>query len=152
MRRAEASGSRGSRTSVVGVGDALDASTPALAQTKPWRVRQISTPRSARSDLGGLVEHDLHRARVLALLARPSSRARAPGRDVGERDDRALGLGDDLVGDHDHLPVGRAGSPPRRRDDQRGEVVAGAHLGEAAEARATGRVSAAQAVRCVSAA
>ena len=28
---------------------ALEASTPAFAHTKPWRVRQISTPRSARS-------------------------------------------------------------------------------------------------------
>ena len=35
--RAEASGSSGSRTTVPGAG-ALEASTPAEAQTKPWRV------------------------------------------------------------------------------------------------------------------
>ena len=47
-----------------------------------WRTRsrggcgRSSTPRSARSDLGGLVEHDLDRARVLALLGRQFARAR----------------------------------------------------------------------------
>ncbi len=45
--RAEASGSRGSRISV-SASATLEASTPAFAQTKPWRVRQMSTPRSAR--------------------------------------------------------------------------------------------------------
>ena len=48
MRRAEASGSSGSTISCPGA-EALEASTPALAHTKPWRVRQTSTPRSARS-------------------------------------------------------------------------------------------------------
>ena len=60
----------------------LEASTPALAHTKPWRVRQMSTPRSRAQHLRGLVEHDLHGARVLALgavrrAARPRARARA---------------------------------------------------------------------------
>src|SRR3954467_9138926 len=43
-----ASGSRGRRTSVSGAG-AFEASTPALAQTKPWWVRAMITPRSART-------------------------------------------------------------------------------------------------------
>ena len=42
MPRAEASGSRGSRTSAPGSG-AFDASTPADAQTKPWRVSAITS-------------------------------------------------------------------------------------------------------------
>ena len=48
MRRAERVGvEREAAPSVSGPG-ALEASTPALAHTKPWRVTQISTPRDAR--------------------------------------------------------------------------------------------------------
>ena len=105
---------------------ALEASTPALAQTKPWCVRQISTPRSARSDLGGLVEHDLDargsRSWPAAAACAASSRARSPGCDVGERDDGALGLRDDLVRDRDELPVAQrlAVAARRRRSARRG--------------------------------
>ena len=78
---------------------ALEASTPALAHTKPWRVRQISTPRAARRSSCGLVEHDLDE-RAGPCPARPASAsARAAGWTCRERHDRALGLGDDLVGD-----------------------------------------------------
>ena len=80
--RALASGSRGSVTSRRPSG-ALEASTPALAHTKPWCVRQISTPRSARTTLARLVEHDLDVARVLAVVARERPRALAR-HDVGE--------------------------------------------------------------------
>src|SRR5947207_2660284 len=48
MRAAEASGSRGSRTTVSGA-PALERSTPALAQTNPCRVSTIRTPRSHRT-------------------------------------------------------------------------------------------------------
>ena len=53
-------------------------------------------------DLRGLVEHDLDRARVLALLCGQLPRSLA-GLDVGEVDHGALGLRDDLVRDHDDL-------------------------------------------------
>ena len=46
--RAEASGARGSMITVSGAG-AFEASTPALAQMKPWWVTQISTPRAVRT-------------------------------------------------------------------------------------------------------
>ena len=89
-------------------------------------------------DLRGLVEHDLHRARVLVLLRRQLARSRT-GLDVGEGDDCALGLRDDLVRDHDDLPVVQGAAPAvaRRAAAWRinlAEVIAGAHLGQAAEA------------------
>ena len=75
---ADASGSSGSRTSESG-SVALDASTPAFAHTKPWRVRQISRPASARTSCAASDEHDLDVARVLVVLrgerARPRARA-----------------------------------------------------------------------------
>jgi hypothetical protein len=45
---AEASGSTGSRQTVSSPGT-LEASTPALAQTKPWWVSEITMPRSMRT-------------------------------------------------------------------------------------------------------
>ena len=60
-------GRAGSRISVSGSA-ALEASTPALAQTKPWRVRQISRPGVGADELRRLGEHDLDVARVLAVL------------------------------------------------------------------------------------
>ena len=114
--RAEASGSRGSTTTVSWSG-ALEVSTPALAHTKPWRVRQISTPRSARSTSAGLVEDHLHHARVLVALrrrarrrARAETRRRArPARPRPSR--RPCGRS------REHVPVARrvpsARAPPR---------------------------------------
>ena len=80
--RAEPSGSTGSRTSSPSSG-ALEASTPALAHTKPWWVRQISTPRVGAHELGRLGEDHLDVARVLAVLG-GEPRARVAGLDVGE--------------------------------------------------------------------
>ncbi len=85
-------------------------------------------------DLRGLVEHDLDRARVLALV-RGQLAGSWTGLDILQRHDRALGLGDDLVRDHEDLTVRQ--SPwrllrPQRRDDQPAEVVSGANLRETA--------------------
>ena len=99
----------------------FDWSTPALAHTKPWRVSQISTPSRGAQQLGRLVEHRLHQPRVLAVLGGQRARALA-GLDVGERAHPALGLGHDLVGDHEHVAVGQVGGRGGRQ--QRGQVVA----------------------------
>ena len=75
-------------------------------------------------------------ARVLAVLGGERARALA-GLDVGERAHAALGLGDDLVGDDEHVGRAERRRAARRRGEQRGEVVAGADLGQArAAARA----------------
>ena len=71
-----ASGSRGSMTTRSGA-PAFEASTPAFAQTKPWRVRQISTPRSARRIAALSSSTTCTRARVLAVLG-GERRGRAP--------------------------------------------------------------------------
>ena len=107
---------------------ALEASTPALAQPKPWRVRQIRRPRSAR----GARRSRRARPRRAAGPCRARRRAgrRAARRDVGERDHAALGLGDDLVRHDEH--VGRQQLDAARRQ-QRGEVVPRPHLGQAGE-------------------
>ena len=76
--RAEASGSSGSRTSESG-SEALEASTPALAHTKPWRVRQIRRPLTARTS-SALSESTTSTWRgSLLVLARELERPRAPG-------------------------------------------------------------------------
>ena len=56
---------------------ALDASTPAFAQTKPWCVRQIEHARPRAHDLRALAEDDLDEARVLAVLGAERERALA---------------------------------------------------------------------------
>ena len=68
-------------------------------------------------ELDGLVEDHLHVARVLAVLGRQGAGAVAR-LDVRERAHAALGLGDDLVRDREH--VGRAELQPRRRAGRRG--------------------------------
>ena len=77
MRRAEASGSSGSSATVSGSGR-LEVSMPALAQTRPWRVSMIRTPRSARrtSRLSSRISST--RAGSLPSTA-ASRRASAPG-------------------------------------------------------------------------
>ena len=62
----------------------------------------MSRPASARTSSRGLGEHDLDVARVLAVLGREPAGALA-GNDVGEAHDPALGLGDDLVRDDEHV-------------------------------------------------
>ena len=108
--RAEASGSSGSRISESGSA-ALDASTPALAHTKPWRVRQISRPASARTS-SAASDSTPRRGAGPCRARRPARCARSPGRHVGEPHDPALGLGDDLVRDRDD--VGRRAARRRR--------------------------------------
>ena len=88
--------------------EALEASTPALAQTKPWRVRQISTPRSARrisTDSSSTTWIARGSRSWPAGGARPPARRRARRGHVVERHERALGLGDGLVRDRHELTV-----------------------------------------------
>ena len=148
--RAEASGSGGRRTTV-SAAPALDRSTPAFAHTKPWRVRQIRRPRSARSSSVLSSRIDLDVARVLAVLG--GERARALARlDVRERAHAALGLRDDLVRDGEHVGRAERGVQPRAGGGEQGrEVVAGADLRQAREGverehRRSGRVCAGEPV------
>ena len=57
--------------------EALEASTPALAQTKPWRVRQIKPARVRAHELRGLRQDDLDVPRVLVVLGGERERALA---------------------------------------------------------------------------
>ena len=104
--RAEASGSLGQQDERAGSA-AFDASTPAFAQTKPWRVRQISR-RARRARARRLSASTTSTWRGSLPCSAASSRARSPGVDVGEPHDAALGLGDDLVRDDEHVAVARA--------------------------------------------
>ena len=117
MRRAEASGSSGS-SATVSASARLELSTPALAQTKPWWVSTISTPRSARSTSRLSLEDQLDQRRLLAEVGGESTRLRARD-DRGEAPDPPLGLGDDLLRDDDDVAVARAlrGRRSRRRRD-----------------------------------
>jgi hypothetical protein len=74
-------------------------------------------------DLGRLVEHDLHVARVLAVTGGELDGPLA-GLHAGEVDDAALGLGDRLVGDDEHVAFADVGG------QQGGEVLAAPDLGE----------------------
>ena len=67
--------------------------------------------------LSRLVQHDLNRAWILAVLGTEPDRPLA-GRHDGEVDDAPLGLGDDLVRDHDDVRVSwmRAGALDERDD------------------------------------
>ena len=115
MRRAEASGSSGSRQTVSGSGR-LEVSMPALAQTKPWRVSTIRTPRSARSTSRLSSRISSTRAGSLPSTA-ASRRASAPGIDRGEPAHPALRLGDDLLRDRRRRrrPRARRGRRSARR-------------------------------------
>ena len=93
---------------------ALEASTPAFAQTKPCRVRADEAPAVGAHELRGLVEHHLHEPRVLAVRIREPARVGA-GHDVGQADRPALGLGDDLVGDGEHVAGPQAALEPGGR-------------------------------------
>ena len=113
IRRAEASGSSGSRQTVSASGR-LELSMPALAQTKPCLVSTIRTPRSARSTSALSSRISSTSAGSLPSTA-ASLRASAPGMHRGELADPALGLGDDLLRDDDDVAVGELGA----RGDQR---------------------------------
>ena len=124
----EASGSSGSRISVSGA-PALEASTPALAQTKPCSVRQIRRPASARTS-SAVSDRTTSTWRGSLPCSAASASARGPGRDVGEAHDPALGLGHDLVRDREHV-AGRelAGG----RGQQRRQIVPRPDLRQARE-------------------
>jgi hypothetical protein len=81
-------------------------------------------------ELGGLAQHDLDVARVLAVLGGEGSGVLA-GRHLAQSHGAPLGLRDRFVSDHDHVVVGeirRGGGA-----DQRAEVVAGEDLGQTPE-------------------
>ncbi len=102
--RADPSGSAGSSTTVPAA--VLEASTPAAASTSPCLVSAIVVgPRRATTRT------------VSASIACSRSAA----------DDPALGLADDLRGDHHDVAVAQ---PGHRVRDQRAEVVAGRDLGQ----------------------
>ena len=130
-------GRRGSRAAVP-VGH-VGRSTPALAQTKPWRVSVMSrSPRRRRTRTDSAsTRRDLGR-RVVGV----------------DGDQAALGLGDDLLGDHDHVAVGQGRPSPggaRALGQQLGQVVARARPrrmpGDRAGRRAPGRRRRSRAVR-----
>ena len=101
-RRAERSGSTGRRAAVPS--GTLERSTPALAQTKPCDVSEMTRSPRRRS-------------------TRTDSLVHEPGLGLGvagvDGDDPALGLGHDLLGDHHHVaveqprPTAVAGRPGR---------------------------------------
>ena len=88
--RAEASGSSGSSTSASGA-PALEASTPALAHTKPWRVRQISRPASARTS-SAVSDRITSTWRGSLPCSAASARARSPGSTSASRTTRPSAL------------------------------------------------------------
>ena len=113
---------------------AFDWSTPALAQTKPWRVRQISRPRVGAHELVRLVEDHLRPGAGPCRAPSASCVRLAAGEDLGEPDDPALGLRDDLVGDGEHV-VGPQAALERAggRAEDRREVVARPDLRDAGQ-------------------
>jgi hypothetical protein len=106
---ADRSGSWGRSTAVPGAALAID---PALAQMNPCLVRDPGA--AAAQHLHCLIEHQLP---IGAFLV------------ADEGDDCSLGLGDDLVGDHEHISRLR-GEPgaSQRCQQQRREVVTGGDL------------------------
>ena len=119
-RRADASGSSGSRISVSGP-FAFDWSTPADAQTNPWRV-------SAMMSVGGL-ERTIRRLswRITSMRrassAPASSRARSEGTTSSRRKYATFDLRDRLLRDDDDVAAREPSCPLRRFDDQRTEIV-----------------------------
>ena len=94
----------------------LERSTPALAQTNPWRVSEIDQVAAPAEDAHRLGLDD----------------AEPVGGVVGiDRHHAAFGLGHDLLGDHDHVAVGEFDA----RGDEAGEIVAPAR---SRPARSTG--------------
>ena len=131
-RAREASGSRGQEDERVRRRARSTASTPAFAHTKPWCVRQISTPRSARTSSADSSRTTCTWRGSLPCSA-ASSRARSVGSTSRQVARRALGLRDDLVRDDERRRPARSASPARG-GEQRGEVVARPDLGQARRA------------------
>jgi hypothetical protein len=84
-------------------------------------------PLAGAQHLGGLVQHGLHQPGVLVVLGGQGQRAPA-GLDRVEPAHTPLGLRHHLVGQDEDVAVGQVRR--RRRRDQRGEVVARAHVRE----------------------
>ena len=125
--RAEASGSTGSRTTVSAPG-AFEASTPAEAQTKPWRVSAMTSGGRLRTTRGGLAEDHLDMAGVAVscLLA-----GLLGGLDIGECDHSSLHLGHCLLGHNEDVSGLEAAHSSRCVREQPGEVVSLLDLGDA---------------------
>ena len=110
---------------------AFDASTPADAQTKPWRVSAMTS--------GGRVSHDLARSRARITSIRrgssspASSRARSRRLDPVEVDDAAFHLRDRLLRDDDDVVAREPAGAVGRFDEQRAEVVPLLELRDPAE-------------------
>ena len=81
---------------------------PALAQTKPWLGLDDEDAALGPQHLGALLEDQLDQGRLLAEHGGELARFGA-GQDRGELADPALGLGDDLLRDHDDVAVGELG-------------------------------------------
>ena len=108
IRRALSSGSTGSRTTVPGSA-AFDGSTPADAQTKPWRVSAITS--APRERTTRFVSRRITSTLRGSLTSPASSRARAGRLDVVETHDAALRLRDRLLRDHDDVAVLERAAP-----------------------------------------
>ena len=90
---------------------AFEWSTPADAQTKPWRVSAITSAAARADDPRRLAEDHLE-LRAGRSPGPASSRARSDGSTSVERDDPALGLRDGLLRDDDDVAVARASAAP----------------------------------------
>ena len=129
---AERSGSSGSSVTT-SPSPTLEASTPALAQTKPWCVRLMMTPCSMRTISADSRSTTSTCAGVLVPGPAHSS-ASGRGSTLGQAHDAALGLGDDLLGDHQHVAgrgrqLGVLGDePPPGLGDEAAQVIARADL------------------------
>ena len=99
-RAADASGSSGSRTSVPAP-CAFEASTPAEAQTKPWRVSRDHERRPGAHDLDRLAQDHLDLPRIAVAAGELDGPRRRL--DVVEADDAALDLRHRLLGDDDDV-------------------------------------------------
>ena len=87
--------------------------------------------------LGGLVEDHLHHARVLVRCSAASSTRASARAHARERHQRALGLGDDLVGDRHDRPVAQRPRAPAdvERSGPRGHRRGGSPAGPSAAGR-----------------
>ena len=127
----------------------FEASTPALAHTKPWCVTQISTPRSARR-----ISRDSSSTTCTWRGSLPTLggelAARGRRRHLAERAHPALGLRDDLVGDRDDVAVAQRRLVARAGAISAARSVPGAISGRpsSAAARSAPAVHELAAARC----
>ena len=120
-------------------GPTLLASTPALARTKPWRVSAMITPFAIRTTrTASRRTTSTWRGSRFQRAAKATASGR--GSIVGEVDERALGLGDHLLGDDDDVVGAERQGTRRRRDGVGHEGRAGRRRGGPRGARrAAGR-------------